>query len=225
MGVLSKRKVVFTIRPGMDSQMVLQQLLAFNSDHPESPPFVAMWDHAGRRIFRAVSRRTARQVAAAQRPSGAPDPTPYEIIMKIKGCPLHKLRAVVPDFLARAVAYLRQHDSAFPDVTVTPWYFMERGQDTGRVMLTGLALNEARVFYYEFRGFVWSTGDGAQHMELDLSNPAFEEELKDWSTRQAASSPAPLPMALSDYMTVHGRLPAGNLPAAPAQQTPSASST
>ena len=95
--------------------------------------------------------------------------------------------------------------------------------DTGRVLIVGMPLNAARVFFYEFRGFVWPTADGAQHMEFDLSNPGFEEELKEWSTRQAASSPMPLPMALSEYLTVHGRLPAGNLPAAPAPQ-PAASS-
>ena len=61
--------------------------------------------------------------------------------------------------------------------------------DTGRVLIVGMPLNAARVFFYEFRGFVWPTADGAQHMEFDLANPAFEEELKAWSTRQATSSP------------------------------------
>ena len=194
-------------------------LLLHNSDHPENPPFVSMWDSAGRRIFRAVSKRTARQLAASQRPAGAPDATTYEIIMRVKGCPIHLLRRLVPDFLARSVTFLRQHDNAFPAVAIVPHYFTERGADTGRVLLTGMRLDAARVFYYEFRAFVWPASDGAQHIEFELTNPVFEEELKEWSTRQAASSPVPLPMALSEYLTLHGRLPAGNLPAAPAAPT------
>ena len=101
---------------------------------------------------------------------------------------------------------------------------MDRGQDTGKVLLVGLPLEAARVFYFEFRGFVWTAGDGAQQMEVELANPAFEDELKVWSTRQAASSPSPLPMALSTYLTRNGSLPAGNLPAAPAPQQAAASS-
>ena len=48
-----------------------------------------------------------------------------------------------------------------------------------------------------------------------MTNPDFEEELADWRIRRHASQQQ-LTMDLSTYISVHGSLPAGNLPARPA---------
>ena len=125
--------------------------------------------------------------------------------MTMIGAPNSNLRVLVDQWLQGCYRVLTSKGTGFGEGVFQTHYFEEHGRDTGRLLLTGLPEVQARVFYYEFRDFLWESTRAGQSLRVVLRNEKFDVELRDYFTRIQSAS-RPLTFNLSAVIQQHGRL-------------------
>ena len=210
MVVVSKNTIIIRLNPTTSRNEFEVAILQYNVEHPEYAPFQELSTFQGERIFRAGSRQSHRHVAASNRPRGAPDPSLQEVVATFRGAPMHSFVSLVDNFLAGCKDAMRRNDPDLPDFTMTAHPFMDRGQLTGKVLVTCPQLEAMRIWYLDYHDFQWHSDDGRQTIEIRLSNEMFERELQSSRIRLLAAGQQ-LPYQLSMLITRDGDLPAGHL--------------